>query len=82
MNDAPEHKFTDWEIAQKLQKHGELCGPDDCHCDYLERVQNTFFVLRALREKERGDCEKIARECGSDKVADRIRDRRMSDRYR
>jgi hypothetical protein len=82
-------EWTDYEVAKALHGHqfrrvtacDKLIHPADgeCNCGWLERVQNTFLVLRAIRLAERKDCEAIARVSGGARAADMIRDRDKDD---
>ena len=81
--------WSDYEVAKAIHGHlfkrpracEAIVHPVDgkCNCDWLERVQNTFLVLRAIRLAERKDCEAIARVSGSARAADLIRDREKDD---
>lgn len=72
------------DVAARLQKHDSTCEAGQrfdaiCTCDYAERRDNTLTILWAVRAIERKQCEDIAREVGNARIADRIRERRLSD---
>jgi hypothetical protein len=78
-------QMRDEHVARKLQKHDSACiaqtpeGWGKCDCDWPERVHNTLLILKTIRVSERRECERIAREAGSARAADMIRDRDQND---
>lgn len=77
--------LKDQDVAERLQLHQWGCEIDftgKCTCDWADRVYNTFVLLRTIRATERKACEEIAREVGSARAADRIRDREKDDAER